>query len=222
MKNDKETMKWQRKVLALFGFLLPILSVLLGFIAYSKNGPHFWWSISATFYASSNILMIGVLAIVAFFLWTYKGYDIGDSFTCKFSSTMAAGILVFPVECDAAGNTTGIFNLPTPISNAFHCFIAALLFGSFAYMIGFRFTKTDPKKSTIITDSKKKRNLIYYICAGIIVFFMLLQVVTSLLNIGWMTIVNEAFMLWAFSFAWAVKADTFVKFRDNIKEKKEK
>ena len=212
MKNDKDTMQWQRKMLALFGFLLPILAPLFGFLAYSKNGPHFWWSISATFYASSNILMIGVLAIVGFFLWNYKGYDIGDSLSCKFSAGCAIGILLFPCSCDAADVTTGILNLPTTISNVFHCVIAALLFGSFAYMIGLRFTKTGDVR--IMSDKKKTRNIIYYNCAGIIVFFMLLQVVTSVANIGWMTIVNEAFMLWAFSFAWAVKAGMFKKFID--------
>lgn len=219
-EHDKASMNWQRKVLALFGFLLPILAPLFGFLAYSKNGPHFWWSISATYYATSNILMIGVLFVVAFFLWTYKGYDIGDSVSCKISAGAALAILVFPCSCDAAGDRTGILYIPTNISNIFHCISAAILFGSFAYMIGLRFTKTDNIKS--MSENKKLRNKIYYICAGIIVFFMLLQVITSLLNIGWMTIVNEAFMLWAFSFAWAVKADVFVKFRDKIKEKKEK
>lgn len=210
---DKLTMNWQRKMLALYGALLPVLAPLLGFIAYSKNGPHFWWSISATYYASSNILMIGTLGVVAFFLWTYKGYDIGDSFTCKFSAISALGILVFPCECDAAGNTTGILNIPTVISDVFHCAMAACLFGSFAYMIGFRFTKTSEKIE--VTGKKKTRNTIYWICSGIIAFFMLNQVVTSvILHLGWMTIINEAFMLWAFSFAWAVKAGVFAKWKD--------
>ena len=71
-ESDKATIKWQRNILSLFGFLLPILAPLFGFLAYSKNGPHFWWSISATYYATSNILMIGVLGVVAFFLWTFK------------------------------------------------------------------------------------------------------------------------------------------------------
>ena len=70
MRNDKDTMRWQRKILAVFGVLLPILAPLFGFLAYDKNGPEFWYSISATFYASSNIFMIGVLAIFAFFLWS--------------------------------------------------------------------------------------------------------------------------------------------------------
>lgn len=204
LKHDKATMNWQRKILALYGVLLPILAPLFGFLAYDKNGPKFWYSISATFYASSNILMIGTLAVFAFFLWTYKGYDLGDSFTCKFSAIMGVGILVFPCECDAAGETTGILNISTSISNIFHCIIAALLFGSFAYMIGFRFTKTTFRT---VTESKKKRNRVYIICASVIATFMLNQVITSLLNIAWMTIVNEAIMLWAFSIAWYVKSD---------------
>lgn len=215
MHHDKSTMNWQRKMLALYGVLLPILAPLFGFLAYSKNGPEFWYSISATFYATSNILMIGVLAVFAFFLWTYQGYDIGDRFTTRFSAIMALGILVFPCECEAAGETTGILNLSTNISNIFHCIIAALLFASFAYMIGFRFTKTTFK---VMTNHKKIRNKVYYICAGIIVFFMINQIVTSLLNIRWMTIVNEAFMLWAFAFAWYVKADGFKQFMDTDKE----
>ena len=89
MRHDKASMNYQRKVLALFGFLLPVLAPLIGFIACAKNGPEFWYSISATFYASSNIFMIGVLAIFAFFLWTYKGYDIGDNVTTKISAGLA-------------------------------------------------------------------------------------------------------------------------------------
>ena len=213
MRNDKETMVWQRRVLALFGVLLPILAPLIGFLAYDKNGPEFWYSISATFYASSNIFMIGVLSVFAFFLWSYKGYDLGDTCTCKFSAAMAIGILVFPCKCLASGDTTGILNLPTPISNVIHCIIAALLFGSFAYMIGFRFTKTDK-----ITMSYRKlaRNRIYILCTGLIVAAMTNQVITSILNIKWMTIVNEALMLWAFSFAWAVKAGMFQKVVDQM------
>jgi hypothetical protein len=160
--------------------------------------------------------MIGVLAVFAFFLWTYKGYDIGDSFTCKFSAIMSIGILVFPCETEAADITTGILNIPTHTSHIIHCIIAALLFGSFAYMIGLRFTKTTFR---VISDGKKIRNLIYQICASIIIVAMVNQAITSALNIGWMTIVNEAIMLWSFSFAWSVKAGVFKRFLD--KEDKE-
>ena len=213
MKHDKDSMNWQRRILAVLGVLLPILAPLFGLLAYSKNGPTFWYSISATFYASSNILMIGILTVFAFFLYCYQGYDIGDKFTTTFSASMAIGILIFPCNCAAADTTVGILNIPVNISNIIHCTVAALLFASFAYMIGFRFTKSNYKGEKI-SNKKKLRNKIFYGCAGIIVLFMLNQVVTSILDIGWMTIVNEAIMLWSFSFAWAVKAGTFKKFND--------
>ena len=203
LKHDKASMNFQRRMLSLMGLLLPVLAPLLGFIAYDRNAPDFWWSISATFYATSNWLMIGTLAIFSFFLWTYKGYDIGDDFTTKLSSITALLILVFPCKTSATGPTTGILDLPTNISHVIHCIDALMLFGSFAYMIGCRFTKTGAIE---LTDGKKRRNTVYRICATVIVSAMLSQAATSILGIGWMTIVNEAIMLWAFSFAWAVKS----------------
>lgn len=212
MKHDKATMNAQRKALALTGFLLPILSTIPGFIAGDRNAPDFWWSISATFYATSCIFMIMTLGRFSGYLFTYKGYDIGDKITCRFSAAMAYGIVLFPCKTSAAGPTTGVFNLPTPISHVIHCIIAALLFGSFAYMIGFRFTKTD--KTTALTEGKRKRNITYIVCASIISLAMVSQVISSICKVGWMTIVNETIMLWAFSFAWLVKADGVKYFND--------
>lgn len=212
-KYDKKSMKYQRRFLALLGVLLPILSVVLGLPAAERNGPEYWYSISATFYATSGWVMAGVLCGFFGFLKTYKGYDLGDRCTTNFSAFMALGILIFPCKCQAAGERTGIFNLPTETSNVIHCIIAALLFGSFAYMIGFRFTKTwDPLFHQ--TKKKETRNKIYRVCALIITLAMANQVLTSILGIKWFTIINETIMLWAFSFAWAVKADTFKKWRD--------
>lgn len=210
MKHDKATMNRQRKALAIIGFLLPFLSTLPGFWAYKENGPEFWYSISATFYATSSICMIAGLSIFAFYLWNYQGYDIGDKFTCRFSALMCIGILVFPCACAAAGKTTGIFNIPTNISNVIHCVVAGLLFGSFAYMIGFRFTKS----TEAMTREKLVRNMVYRSCCKIIMVGMLAQIITSYLGVRWMTIINETVMLGAFSYAWAVKADMIKTFID--------
>ncbi len=211
MKHDKASMNHQRRMLALTGFLLPILSTIPGFIAGDRNAFDFWFSISATFYATSCIFMIMTLGRFSGYLFTYEGYDLGDKATCRFSATMAYGIVLFPCSTSAAGPTTGVFNLPTPISHVIHCIIAALLFGSFAYMIGFRFTKTN---MLVMTEQKKKKNRVYRICACIIVAAMLCQVATSILDIKWFTIINETIMLWSFSFAWAVKSDMVKKWID--------
>ena len=212
MRHDKKTMNYQRKMLALTGFLLPILSTIPGFIAGDRNAPDFWWSISATFYATSGIFMIVALGRFSGFLFTYKGYDIGDRVTCCFSAVMAYGILLFPCKTTSAGSTTGVFNLPTDLSHVIHCIVAGLLFGSFAYMIGWRFTKTE--KFTLPTGGKLKRNRVYRSCAITILTVMMFQVLTSLLGVGWFTIINETIMLWAFSFAWAVKSGWFKRWRD--------
>ena len=205
-------MIFQRRVLAVIGFLLSPVSIVFGLFALDKNGPTFWYSISAMFYATCGSIMTMALGIFAFFLFCYLGYDLGDRATCCFSGAMALGIVVFPCKCAAAGETTGLFNLPTNISNVIHCIIAALLFGSFAYMIGCRFTKTN--KVEWPTIEKFKRNRIYKTCALIILTAMGLQVLTSLLKVAWFTIINETVMLWAFSFAWAVKSNLIKRWSD--------
>lgn len=211
MKHDKATLNQQRRNLAIIGFLLPILCVVLGLPFMDVNGESFWHSISATYYATDGDVMRIALGIFGWFLFCYRGYDIGDRLTCGLSGAFAWGIVMFPCKCDAAGLTTGLLNLPTNISHVVHCIIAALLFGSFAYMIGCRFTKTD---MLVMTVGKKRRNNIYHICAIIIAVAMVSQFATSLFGIGWMTIVNETIMLWSFSFAWAVKSDCFKAFID--------
>ena len=210
MRHDKATMNEQRRNLAIVGFLLPVLSILFGLPFLETNGPTFWYSISAMYYSTSGDLMRGALAVFGGYLLCYRGHDIGDSLTCKLSGVFAWGIVVFPCKCDAAGLKTGILQLPTPLSHVIHCIFAALLFGSFAYMIGCRFTKGNK----LITEEKALRNTIYKVCATIILVVMALQVITSIFGWGWFTIINETIMLWAFSFAWAVKADMFKKFRD--------
>ena len=210
MRHDKKTMNFQRRMLGLMGFLLP-LTTILGFIGGDRNAGDFWYSISAQYYATSRDFMVGTLYTFGCFLITYLGYDIGDRTTCKFSAAMAFGILLFPCNTTAAGPTTGLLNLPTPVSHILHCICAALLFGSFAYMIGWRFTKTD---AALKTTGKQKRDLIYRMCSWIIIAAMAVQVVTSIIGIGWMTIVNETVMLWSFSFAWEVKGGFIKKLAD--------
>ena len=213
MRRDKASMNYQRRMLAIYGFMLPILSVIFGFPAYEENGPEFWYSLSATFYATSGWILAWVLGVFSHFLWTYKGYDLGDDFTTKFSSVMATLILVFPCKTLAAGPTTGILNIPTDVSHIIHCIVAAFLFGSFAYMIGCRFTKHD--SALVFTEGKRKRNNVYYVCAIIITLGMTAQFLTSMIGLSWFTIINETVMLWAFSFAWAVKSDVFKRWFDD-------
>ena len=124
-------------------------------------------------------------------------------------------IVINPCLTLISAKYVGVFLIPVEISNVIHCASAGALFALFAYMIAFRFTKHNSLTikdiwhytwhSRFAETKKATRNRLYYICALIIVIFMLVQVITSLLDIGWMTIVNEWVMLTAFSVAWLTK-----------------
>lgn len=208
-------MKKQRLTLGILGFLLPV-SVLFGFITAPYNSPNFWWSISATYYSRANVFMIGLLTLVAFFFFCYRGYDLSDRIVARISGVSALLVCWMPCAADVATETTGWMNFPTNISHIIHCISAGVLFGSFAWMIRFNFRKG----SFLETERKKLRNKIYLVASKIILVFMLAQVATSMLGVGWATIINETIMLWAFSFAWLVKGGAFKRFADAEERKK--
>lgn len=194
----------QRLMLGIICGLLPICCILFGLIGADTAplGEVWWYSISATYFSNSKSLMIGALTLASFFFATYKGYDIQDKVLTRISSVSSLCVIFFPCN-NAAFAECGLFMLPTATSATIHNTSAAVLFISFAVMILTQFTK----------GHDKKRNIVYYICGVVIIAFMISQVVTSVLNIPWMTIVNEFFMLEAFAVAWIVKSRaTFIKY----------
>ena len=115
------------------------------------------------------------------------------------SSISSICIVVFPCN-NAVFDECGLFMIPVNVSSVVHNIFAAVLFTSFAAMILTQFTK----------GQNTRRNKIYYACGTIIVLAMVSQIVTSILNISWMTIVNEFFMLEAFAVAWIVKSKAHI------------
>jgi len=203
MKLDiKSQLHFQRLVLGIICGLLPICCILFGlFGAHTAPLGHEWWySISATYYSNSKVWMIGSLVLASFFFATYKGYDIGDRVLTLISSVSSICIVLFPCE-QFVFDRCGLFMLPVEVSSTLHNIFTSILFTSFVIMISTQFTK----------GQDKIRNRIYYICSGIIVFFMLSQVITSILDIKWMTIINEFFMLEAFAVAWIVKSRAVIR-----------
>ena len=188
---------FQRLVLGIICGLLPVCCVLFGLIGADEAllGDAWWYSISATYYSNSQVWMIGSLVLASFFFTTYKGYDLGDKVLTSIGAISSLGIVIFPTWNDVY-DRCGLFMLPTSLSSTLHNISAAVLFISFAVMILTQFTK----------GQDKKRNRLYYICGVIIVIAMISQVITSILNIGWMTLINEFFMLEAFAVAWIIKS----------------
>lgn len=188
---------FQRLVLGIICGLLPICCILFGLIGAEDAllGDAWWYSISATYFSNSQVWMVGSLILASFFFATYKGYDLGDRVLTIIGSVSSLCIVIFPCS-NSVFERCGLFMLPTKISAVVHNTSAAILFLSFAIMILTQFTK----------GQDRARNTVYYVCGAIIVLFMINQVITSALDIGWMTLINEFFMLEAFAVAWIVKS----------------
>jgi len=199
----------QRKMLGLLCALLAPASVLLGIFGIKYNEPGWWYSISATYYASSKIAMIGVLFTTAVYFFIYNGYDVKDKICNRISSITALGVLLFP--CSATTQThVGLFCLPTSVSMVFHGISAGVLFASFAYNCIFLFTLGNSG-----TSKKKIRNIIYRICGIVILLTMTLLGLHSILNWPeWCVILLEWVILTSYAFAWFVKGEAIERLCD--------
>ncbi len=202
MKFETQT-HYQRFMLGVICGLLPIACLLFGLLGAIRgiNYPQWYNSISATYFANSNMCMVGALCLCSFFLFTYKGYDLGDR-----AYTLAAAVsALLIVACPCAAAPTdymGLLALPTKLSDVIHMVAAIALFGSFALMTLTQFTK----------GTHKRRNIIYRICGWAMLAFMAIVGVGYILDFpGYMTMICETGMLWAFSLAWIVKSGVFPK-----------
>ncbi|MBR4267152.1 MAG: hypothetical protein IKQ46_13950 [Bacteroidales bacterium] len=213
-KERKNLMIFQKKVLGLLGFFLAPSAILFGL--WGDNSaivdPKWWYSISMTYYATSNICMIGVLFTMSILFFSYVCYDKSDRWLTLAAGLCAMGIIAFP--CGHSGiETTGILGIKCCYSFVIHCICASLMFISFAILVGYNFRLSE--KGGVVTREKMIRNKIYSICSCVIIVFMVNQLITSILHCpGYWTLINEAVMLWAFSFSWLVKAEFFPCFND--------
>lgn len=200
MKFETQT-HYQRFMLGIICGLLPITCLLFGLLGHFHgiNYPEWYNSISATYFANSNMCMVGALCLCSFFLFTYKGYDLGDRVYTLVAAVSA--LLIVACPCAAAPmDYMGLLALPTKLSDAVHMAAAIALFGSFALMTLTQFTK----------GKRKRRNAIYRICGAIMLALMAVVALASVFDWpGYMTMICEAGMLEAFALAWIVKSGVF-------------
>ena len=197
----ESTTHYQRFMLGIICGLLPICCLLFGFLGEMTgiNPPEWYKSISATYFCNANMCMIGALCLCAFFLFTYKGYDLGDRVLTMIAAISALLIVACPCDAIPADNL-GLFALPAKISSTIHNLSAAVLFVVFALMILTQFTK----------GNQKRNNAIYRICGWTMFAVMALVVVSYFLPLpSHMTMVYEFILLEAFAVAWIVKSGVF-------------
>lgn len=208
MLKFESTTHYQRFMLGIICGLLPIGCVLFGLLGECTgiNHPGWYNSISATYFCNANMCMIGSLCLCAFFLFTYKGYDLGDRFFTVVSAISALLIVACPTTA-SPDDYLGLFALPSKVSGTIHDISAAVLFVAFALMILTQFTK----------GNQKRNNTIYRICGWVMVGVMgLIAVGKFFPQPAYMTMVYEFILLEAFAVAWIVKSG--VSFKPNGKD----
>lgn len=189
-----------RLMIGWLGMLLPWLSALA-----TLTWPQ---SISITYYSlfGVGVFMI-VLGSAGMLLMSYKGYDKQDDIVNFIAGIFGIGICLFPMSYIVNGEyvKTGLFHLPSNISNYFHCFFAIGFFGLLAYNSIFLFTKSD---STDLDNRKKIRNIIYRVCGGgmLAAFLFMLVPDTVVYNKTWIT---EMIALTFFGISWLTKANCY-------------
>lgn len=217
---EKKQYMYQRKVIGYLVLLLSPLSILFGLIGHFSgfNPDGWWWSISDTYYANSQMIMASIISIAAFFFCTYEGYDWRDRVVNLISGIGLFGLLIFPCsqkQIGLEGNLTGLFSLPGNISVYIHTAFTLLAFAGIFINEMFIFTLGNGE----ITAEKKKRNIIYRCCAsGILVSIVVLllgEVVPGfneiLPNYVW---VAEFIALTPCGIAWLVKGEALKIFND--------
>lgn len=190
-----------RRVVGILGVLLPVVLVL-GTLLFTFQ-LDLRSSISAYYDSVMGPAFAGILFVVGWFLFAYKGHDKRDDRAGDLACVFAMGVALFPHE-----STRHVW-VPWV-----HYASAAALFLTLAYYSFFLFTLSDKKDPG---RPKRIRNRVYRTCGVAMVVFIALIGAYNLANhflgrdlfpelrpIFWL----ETFTLWAFGFSWFVKGDT--------------
>lgn len=199
--------KRMRIMIGILGMLLPWLVALI-----TLSWPQ---SVSITYYSLFAVgTFMVVLGSAGILLVNYKGYEPIDDITSTIAGVFGILICLFPMTyLDKPSLKTGIFHLPSNISNILHCISAVGFFGTLAFMSFFLFTKTSGE----MTKQKEIKNIIYRTCGiGMLASFllMLLNFIPGvhIYNLTWIV---EAIALFFFGASWIVKSDAFPFLKDN-------
>ncbi len=184
-----------RRVVGALGVALPVVLALWGFALCEcvEIQP----SISDYYGLRTRDVFVGILFAIAWFLFTYRGYERKDDVAGNLACLFALGVALFP-------------NRGTDWERAVHFGSALALFLVLSYFSLFLFTKSGGSP----TPEKRIRNRIYTVCgvsmlvciALIGLYYWRLQdtAVAVLKPVFWL----ESLALWTFGISWFVKGET--------------
>ncbi len=190
-----------RRVVGVLGVLLPVLLVVGCLVLGSR--PVLQESISDYYRTAARDVFVGILFVIAWFLFAYRGYDRKDDVAGNLACLFALGVALFP----GTSEKTGILVV--------HLVSAGALFLVLSYFSLFLFTKT--AKGVPPTRQKKLRNGVYVVCGVVMLVciasaaayyaFLRTTSIAAIRPAFWL----ESVALWAFGCSWFVKGETLLR-----------
>jgi hypothetical protein len=199
-KSEIVSYRTLRRVVGVLGVSLPVVLALWGFtiVGELRLQP----SISDYYVLRTRDAFVGVMFTIAWFLFTYRGYDWRDNTAGNLACAFALGVALFP-----SSGSHG--------ERIVHIVSATALFLVLAYFSFFLFTLSAGSP----TPQKIVRNRIYRACGVAIVvcvvfaagdyLFLGASPLRDLSPMFWL----ESGALWAFGVSWFVKGETLFKDR---------
>jgi len=189
-----------RRVVGVLGMSLPVVLAVWGFAIFGEM--RIQPSISDYYVLRTRDAFVGEVFTIAWFLFTYRGYDWRDNTAGNLACVFALGVALFPNSGPAGERTV-------------HIVSATGLFLVLAYFSFFLFTLSAGSP----TPQKIVRNRIYRTCGAVIVVcvglaaadyvFSNTSPLRALSPMFWL----ESGALWAFGVSWFVKGETIFKDR---------
>jgi hypothetical protein len=190
-----------RRVVGALGFAMPVVLALWGF-ALSGWSLELQDSISDYYGLRTRDAFVGILFVIAWFLFAYRGYERKDNVTGYLAWLFALGVALF-------SNSGEYWERFVHYSSATGLFLVLSFFSLFL------FTKSGDSQ----TPRKRMRNRVYVTCGlamlacmaliGLYALFLKDTAVSDLKPVFWL----ESLMIWAFGISWFVKAETLLKDR---------
>jgi hypothetical protein len=184
-----------RRLVGVLGVALPLVLAVWGFAL--CNCAALQPSISDYYGLRTRDALVGILFTVAWFLFTYRGYERKDAIAGNIACFFALGVALFPTTAPGA-------------EHRLHLLCATALFLTLAYFSYFLFTKSGPS----MTPEKRLRNRVYRSC-GIVIVACIALIGLSFWSLPEATLLTlkpvfwlESLALWAFGFSWFVKGET--------------
>lgn len=199
---------WVRRSIGFLGILLPPVLVL-GTMLFS-NCDFILGAVSDYYHSIVRDVFVGVICVIALFLFTYRGYDKADDLAANMACFFALGVAFRPTSAkDINCGEYGFYQFPI-----LHNICAVSFFLVITYFSLFQFPKTE--KDHEPTPEKEKRNRVYRTCGYVMLACIILigidellgRAITKALGLPFtIMFIGEWIALWAFGTSWLVKGE---------------